>query len=210
MAFLAVNLTEATRQKMLLMMVIFNFVLILSSMGLLIVGVHIKLQVQEYVNIVNKSEGDTLCNILIVIGVFSIINCIFGIKILSDCRDVELRQRKKRLLLPFMGFSYVVCISTLASGIMCFTHVGRLHESFQTGLLEAMQKYKTDVSLKTEIDKLQTLYSCCGSVGYEDWFDISWINELYLNVESKVITVTSIIIFTSIHFSLSCNQKSFQ
>ncbi|XP_014675439.1 PREDICTED: photoreceptor outer segment membrane glycoprotein 2-like [Priapulus caudatus] len=185
MPFLTLTLSESHRQRMLLCMVIFSCVSVFTSLGLLIVGAHIKLQVQEYVNIVDKDEGNAICIVLIATGLLSMANCIFGAKILTDCREIELRGRRKKFLLPYIASSLTLCILTLIAGIMCFAHVNSLHLSFRNGLTDAMQRYKSNLMLKAEIDRLQITYSCCGNKGYEDWFAISWVNENSINLESK-------------------------
>lgn len=43
------------------------------------------------------------------------------------------------------------------------------------GLIEAIEKYSSDVAIKTRIDAVQSELECCGDGGYEDWFRVPWL-----------------------------------
>ena len=50
-----------------------------------------------------------------------------------------------------------------------------------------MQRYKDNSTLKSKIDFVQVELKCCGNLGYEDWFDVQWINNKYINLDDPEI-----------------------
>ncbi|XP_050405930.1 peripherin-2 [Patella vulgata] len=60
-----------------------------------------------------------------------------------------------------------------------------LNRAFDKGIYKAMRNYKTNKTLKIEIDTLQIDFRCCGNNKYTDWFKISWIREEYVNTDRK-------------------------
>ncbi|XP_017761338.1 PREDICTED: uncharacterized protein LOC108551621 [Eufriesea mexicana] len=43
------------------------------------------------------------------------------------------------------------------------------------GLMEAIEKYGSDVTAKARVDAVQTELECCGDDSYEDWFRVPWL-----------------------------------
>ncbi|KZC06368.1 Peripherin-2 [Dufourea novaeangliae] len=43
------------------------------------------------------------------------------------------------------------------------------------GLTEAIQKYGSDVTVKSRMDAVQAEFECCGNNGYDDWFRVPWL-----------------------------------
>lgn len=180
-----IRFTEEGRATLCLVMSIINWICIGISLSLLGLGLYIKFAVEEYTNLVTDYDGNSLPYLLVSLGVLSAItNCAGGwIAFISG-------NPKKRMALRFVHFGYVVwtlCISVavFAGGIMCFTHVSHLRESFHGGLTSAMALYKNGEVHKSEIDKLQMSFKCCGNTGYTDWFQIPWIHTDYLDIQSE-------------------------
>ena len=44
---------------------------------------------------------------------------------------------------------------------------------------------KDNSTAKAEIDRLQIEFECCGNSGYEDWFDLQWISNDFLDMENS-------------------------
>jgi len=45
---------------------------------------------------------------------------------------------------------------------------------------EAIAQYKTNIIMKTAVDRVQLQNECCGSVTYVEWFHIQWIDQAYI------------------------------
>ena len=43
------------------------------------------------------------------------------------------------------------------------------------GLIEAIEKYSSDVAVKARVDAVQTELECCGDNSYQDWFRVPWL-----------------------------------
>jgi len=46
---------------------------------------------------------------------------------------------------------------------------------------EAIAQYKTNILMKTEVDRVQLQNECCGSVTYVEWFNNAWIDNAYIS-----------------------------
>jgi len=44
-----------------------------------------------------------------------------------------------------------------------------------------MNRYRTEIDMKVSVDRTQMTYHCCGALGYEDWFQISWVDVEFLD-----------------------------
>lgn len=177
-------LTENARAGLCLVISIVNWVCIVVSLLLLSLGTYIKLSLQQFTNLVTDYDGDSLPYLLISLGLLSALSNGFGGWLAFASADPD-----RRLFLRFFHFGYVietlcVCVAIFAGAIMCFAHIQHLHDSFHGGLTAAMIKYREDHTFKQEMDLLQMEYSCCGNDGYTDWFQVSWIHEDYLNIQS--------------------------
>lgn len=49
------------------------------------------------------------------------------------------------------------------------------HQKSRDGLIEAIEKYGTDVAVKARVDAVQNELECCGDDSYEDWFRVPWL-----------------------------------
>ncbi|CAK9808945.1 Photoreceptor outer segment membrane glycoprotein 2 [Anthophora plagiata] len=43
------------------------------------------------------------------------------------------------------------------------------------GLIEAIERYGSDIAVKARLDAVQTELECCGDNSYEDWFRVPWL-----------------------------------
>ncbi|XP_055950933.1 peripherin-2-like [Argiope bruennichi] len=69
----------------------------------------------------------------------------------------------------------------LAAAFACFVEIYFLRHGLREGLKAGMEKYKHIPEIKTEIDRLQLDYKCCGVDNYKTWYNISWIDVQYLD-----------------------------
>ena len=47
-----------------------------------------------------------------------------------------------------------------------------------------MAKYKLDIEMKVQVDMMQMQYKCCGSKTFTEWFHVSWINDMFVDINS--------------------------
>jgi len=45
---------------------------------------------------------------------------------------------------------------------------------------DAVAQYKTNIIMKTAVDRVQLKNECCGSVTYLEWFNKPWIDDAYI------------------------------
>ena len=57
---------------------------------------------------------------------------------------------------------------------MCYVQAGT------SAMNEAVAQYKTNMVMKTAVDRVQLKNECCGSVTYLEWFKSPWIDEAYI------------------------------
>lgn len=177
--------TEQVRSRMCFVIAVVNWVSIVTSLFVAGIGTYIKLQVQEYTNLVKGYDGDTLPYLLVALGLLSaVINAAGGFIIFFSADPVK-RFSLRHVLLGYVLTTLILCILVLVGGTMCFAHIQHLDQSFKGGLKAAMRRYKDTPHIKTELDQLQQSYRCCGNEGYTDWFHVTWVNEKYLNVEAS-------------------------
>ena len=47
-------------------------------------------------------------------------------------------------------------------------------------MTEAIKQYKTNINMKTAVDRVQLQNECCGSVTYLEWFNRRWFDKAYI------------------------------
>jgi len=47
-------------------------------------------------------------------------------------------------------------------------------------MTEAIAQYRTNILMKTAVDRVQLKNECCGSVTYVEWFNKAWIDKAYI------------------------------
>ena len=184
---IGINFTEEIRSRLCLAVGVTNWVCIIGSLMLLGIGAYIKIIIGEFTALVEDYDGDSLPYLLITVGLLSIVLNAGGGFVFFASADPKRRQLFRRVLLAYCITSIVMCILLMTGGIMCYTHITHLEDSFKGGLVKAMQKYKDVPRMKVEMDKLQMTYSCCGNAGYTGWFVLPWISEDYLNVQAAAV-----------------------
>jgi len=51
----------------------------------------------------------------------------------------------------------------------------------QGGLALSMRRYRDNIEVKQNLDKLQSDYECCGDSKYTDWFRVSWVGDEFVD-----------------------------
>ena len=79
----------------------------------------------------------------------------------------------------------VVTIFVLTAAAMCYSHQPVIQRAFHHGFLGSMSQYKERSGIKGVIDDMQMTYRCCGSIDFKDWFETSWIQSRFVNVNDR-------------------------
>ena len=182
---LAINFTETARSRLCVVLAILNFIAIIASAGMIFLGAYIKIQIQSLDHIYVGYDNNILPWVLIAIGVLCMVVNIMGGMCIFTCHDPNKRLALKYILVIHMVMGAVACIGVLVGGTMCFISGRQLDDAFSKGIVEGMMKYSKDPIAKTEIDKLQINYECCGNEEYMDWFRIPWILDKYYKVITR-------------------------
>ncbi|PIK40510.1 putative formin-like protein 14 [Apostichopus japonicus] len=161
------------------------WVSILFGCILLVGGLYIKIHIEGKMNLIEGYNSNILLIALLMVGVFLILLDLVGGKLLYDIDDISRRKTVVPTLMLFLIFLLVLNLLLFSTGLMCFIHQIHLRNSFHDGLLSAMSKYSENDTVKVEFDLLQIEFTCCGNDGYEDWFDIQWISNMYLNLDDQ-------------------------
>ncbi|UYV68778.1 hypothetical protein LAZ67_6000826 [Cordylochernes scorpioides] len=96
--------------------------------------------------------------------------------------QLEKKVRHGGLVPYFLGLGILVALLVLGAVILSFLEVWRLESAFGKALSRAMDKYKTDVVQKEQIDMVQIEYKCCGIDSHTDWFKISFIDKKFVDL----------------------------
>lgn len=106
------------------------------------------------------------------------------LKLESPRCDLEDQQKVDDTVDPhdtnrLLFFHVVACLlSGFLVAILNATYLVLLsgfQQKTRDGLIEAIQKYGSDVAMKTRVDAVQTELECCGDNSYEDWFRVPWL-----------------------------------
>ncbi|KAK2176073.1 hypothetical protein NP493_688g00014 [Ridgeia piscesae] len=77
-------------------------------------------------------------------------------------------------LYAYAVFLMLVFIVELSAAISLFVYRGKVKDSLEDGIKEAMDNYLEKESTRNAIDGIQSKLQCCGRYNYTDWFTIHW------------------------------------
>ena len=174
---LAIKYTEPARQRLCVILSVTNWMCILTSLGLIFLGLFIKYSVEEFTNLVENYDGNTFPYMLIGVGAVSFVVAVGSGFLFYMTQDPDKRDAMQHFLLVYLIVQTLVAFVSLAAGVMCYIHINHLEDSFANGFALAMTRYKNDPHTKLEMDKMQSSFECCGNRGYTDWFSEDWIAE---------------------------------
>jgi hypothetical protein len=72
----------------------------------------------------------------------------------------------------------ILSIALIALIVYCSMNLSDLDSKMPQIVTKTMRKYTTNLESKSEIDRIQLQFDCCGSGGYEDWFKISLYGDI--------------------------------
>nr|XP_012232023.1 PREDICTED: tetraspanin-7-like [Linepithema humile] len=152
--------TVATMTCLKTLLMLFNFILWGSGMLMLCIGIWMRIQLRDYVNMSVQGSGSALLAIACLGAVLSVA------AILACCCTA---RGHPALLYLYGAFLAVVALLELGAGASVYAYRTSLNEGFDQSLNESMAAYEKDESIHTHIDVMQTTLHCCGSRSYLDW-----------------------------------------
>ncbi|XP_022081595.1 photoreceptor outer segment membrane glycoprotein 2-like [Acanthaster planci] len=181
MALLPIQITEPNRRRLSTLLWIVHWICAICGLTVISIGVYIRIRIRDKVNLIEGYDGKALPLMLIIVGGITTVIDLVGGKLCERIADLSQREKLKSFLLPYLLVFLVLNVCIFVAGCMCFSHRFHLHESFDRGLVKAMEQYKNNETVKYEINQLQIDFECCGNNGYEDWFAVQWIGIEYLS-----------------------------
>jgi len=73
------------------------------------------------------------------------------------------------LLQLFIGSLFLIVLLQLIAAIVAFTLRNRAEDQLRSKLINSLQKYTGNQEVKTEWDRLQQTWTCCGVADGDDW-----------------------------------------
>ena len=122
--------SENARSKLAMILAIVNWFCVVVSLVLMSIGVYIKVRVAEYTNLIKNYDGDTLPIMLITVGIFSAFNNYFGGFVTFFMANPLKRKSYRTFLFSYMVTSALTSILIFAGGMLCFSNVKHLENSF--------------------------------------------------------------------------------
>ncbi|KAL0115511.1 hypothetical protein PUN28_010792 [Cardiocondyla obscurior] len=147
-----------TCKKTLLML--FNFIFWVSGLLMLCIGIWMRIQLRDYVNISVQGSGAALLALASLGAVLAVA------AVLACCCTA---RGHPALLYLYGAFLAVVALLELGAGASVYAYRTSLNEGFDQGLNESMMAYGQDQSKTSHIDTMQSTLQCCGNRGYADW-----------------------------------------
>ncbi|XP_076338634.1 tetraspanin-6-like [Tachypleus tridentatus] len=195
--------TEAALTFMKICLMIFNFIFWLTGIGLLVIGIWMKVSLYQFLQL-----SDEYNNVApyVFIGTGAAITVV---GFFACCCTVK---GQPVLLYLLSAFLVVVFVLELGAAISGYIFRGKLNTGFRTGLHQALKKYKGHNSVQDkDLDLLQSTLHCCGVDNYTDWFETHWSSKtksvpvscckIEKNCKNKPLTVVTDI------FQQGCYEK---
>lgn len=212
MAFGVFKLTARQRFCLGLAFTLLNITQI--SFGLIITGWSIYICVNVSPNLYSeKAEITFVFTVTSMYGTHIIIHYLVGIKICEKCyhkahklvlfyehsKITNFLMFKRKCCLFYFRKSTrhhlliwtLICCNTILNIFILACMVVKVSKhivrSLRHSIEKGMKNYLKSEKWKFYIDSWQYNMQCCGVNGYEDWFEISWLDKYHVNTDSEVV-----------------------
>ncbi len=126
----SIRFTEKARFVVAMILSTVNWALIVTSLSITGIGIYIKVAIEEFTNLVDGYDSNTLPLMLIGTGAVSaLVNCVGGF-ICFAASDPQKRSRYKKYLIGFLFFTLCMAACDIAAGVFCFLHIKHIGKSF--------------------------------------------------------------------------------
>ncbi|XP_003393642.1 tetraspanin-7-like [Bombus affinis] len=155
--------TVATMACMKGLLMLFNCVLWVFGILLLCIGIWMRIQLHDYMDVSPENSRAALLALA----------CLGGILTLTATLACCCTTRGHPALLFLYGaFLAIVALLELAAGASIYAYRTNLNEKFDHDLNQTMSAYRHDETKTIHIDTMQSTLHCCGNRGFTDWADI--------------------------------------
>ncbi|XP_063972839.1 tetraspanin-7-like [Diachasmimorpha longicaudata] len=155
--------TIAAMACMTTLLMLFNFVFWCSGMIMLVVGIWMRMQLRDYVDMSAEGSGTAL------LGLACLGALVAFIATLACCCTAK---GHPALLYVYGAFLAVIALLELAAGASIYTYRNCLTDGFDLGLNQSLARYGTDTNTKSRFDTMQRTLHCCGNRASTDWVDL--------------------------------------
>ena len=93
-------------------------------------------------------------------------------------KNVKKRDQNKKTLKNVFFHQWLIMYMKCWS----WTHL-RCQQAGTAAMNDAIKQYKTNIAIKTAVDRVQLQNECCGSVTYNEWFSTRWADDAYIPQE---------------------------
>jgi len=159
---------------------IFNFIFLLSGLGLLAVALFTLYRTHYYVYILGGHFGAYAISNYLLLGTGGLI--VLLIFVLGCCATCN---KNRCCLITYSIFLMLVFLAEVGAGVLAYMYELTLASELSRRLSDAMHHYADD-RVKWSIDSLQIYNRCCGLSSYEDWSKVPWSDVSFSNGTSAV------------------------
>lgn len=181
---LFLRLSERDREKYGIVLALLSGVLAILGIILIFLAIFVKVKIENHMILFHDYSTGTLPHFLISVGVLMFVLHGIGAVISFDSGRIETREKYQSMMVLYLVLIFVLSWVVLAGGALCFAHKSKIESALHNGFVASMKRYKLEPDLKEAIDTLQLQFRCCGSQSYEEWLDVSWVHDDYLDMEN--------------------------
>ncbi|XP_037118371.1 rod outer segment membrane protein 1b [Syngnathus acus] len=190
MVLLKMKFTQQRRVRLAQGLWLLSWMAVLCGSFVFSLGVYLKIELLRRAEVMDNAEIHVVPNILMLVGLASIITNWIAGRVCQDSMDPNRFPRWRVFLLGWYAMAALICCLLVTVVVLSFALQGRLEESLKVGLRNGIRFYKdTDVPgrcfQKETIDRLQMEFRCCGNTNFRDWFEVQWVSSRYLDYTSK-------------------------
>lgn len=163
-------------------MIVLHLCSIVYGFILFSIATNIKDNLGNYLSMVT-SDGFLLAFLVamppLAIIVLDCVCIFFVIKMIYNNRDRNMGLNQILFIMSILCFASAL-IAFIFS-IIALSHSHAKHEKLHDGIRDAMDNYSLDSTIKSQLDKMQITFQCCGSKSYTEWYEIRWFDVNFID-----------------------------
>uniref|UniRef100_A0A8C9AK63 Tetraspanin n=1 Tax=Prolemur simus TaxID=1328070 RepID=A0A8C9AK63_PROSS len=150
-------------------LLIYTFILWITGVVLLAVGIWGKVSLEDYFFLLNEKVTNVP---FVLIGTGTIIFLLGTFGCFATCRA------SAWMLKLYAMFLTLIFLVQLVSAILGFVFINETKDSFKNNYENALKQYNSTGDYRSNaVDKIQNTLHCCGITDYRDWTDTDYYSE---------------------------------